>query len=61
MKRKPINFLSARVKEITEKIREQRKAKLIVEQFNLIEPSLKQKKVMTWWREESPYNDFNGI
>lgn len=61
MKRKPISFLSARVKEITEKIREQRKAKLIVEQFNLIEPSLKQKKVMTWWREESPYKDFNGI
>ncbi|WP_221893424.1 PBSX family phage terminase large subunit [Cetobacterium sp. 2A] len=29
--------------------------------FNLIEPSLKQKKVMTWWREESPYKDYEGI
>ncbi|MGL4452335.1 MAG: PBSX family phage terminase large subunit [Sarcina sp.] len=29
--------------------------------FNLIEPSIKQKRVMTWWRDGSPYKNYDGI
>ena len=61
MKRKPVNLLSQRVREITQRLKDHRKAKLIIERFNLLEPSLKQKKVMTWWREGSPYKDYHGI
>lgn len=58
---KTIKILSERVKEITKRVKEQRKTKKIVEHFHLTEPSVKQKKVMTWWREESPYKDYEGI
>lgn len=38
-----------------------KKALNITNTFNLKEPSIKQKKVLSWWTEKSPYKDYTGI
>lgn len=35
--------------------------KLLEDSFRMIEPSLKQRKVLTWWRDSSPYKNYFGI
>ena len=44
-----------------EKQREKKRVKQLLEKFTFVEPSLKQKKVFTWWRDGSPVKHKAGI
>lgn len=50
-----------KLKQVLEKKRAQKRAQAIMDTFNMIEPSTKQKKVFTWWRDKSPVKDKTGI
>lgn len=58
---KGLEFTRSKIKKLAEKLKSQRVAKKIMDTFKLVEPSPKQKKVMTWWRENSPVKDKVGI
>ena len=42
-----------KLKQVLEKKRAQKRAQAIMDIFNMIEPSTKQKKVFTWWRDKA--------
>ena len=49
------------IKEKRKKQKEKKNLRQALEKFCFIEPSLKQKKVFTWWRKGSPVNNLVGI
>ena len=59
--RRTMQSTHQKIKESIEKIKKKREARKILETFVMTEPSLKQKKVFTWWREGSPVKDLDGI
>ena len=59
--RRTMESTHKKIKESIEKIKKKREARKTLETFVMTEPSLKQKKVFTWWREGSPVKDLDGI
>ena len=59
--RRTMQSTHQKIKESIEKIRKKREIRKILDTFIMIEPSTKQKKVFTWWREGSPVKDKTGL
>lgn len=59
--RRTMQSTHQKIKESIEKIRKKREVRKILDTFVMMEPSTKQKKVLTWWREGSPVKDKAGL
>lgn len=59
--RRTMQSTHQKIKQSIEKIKKQKEARKFFDTFRMIEPSTKQKKVLTWWKEGSPVKDKAGI
>lgn len=59
--RRTMQSTHQKIKQSIEKIKKQKEARKFFDTFRMMEPSTKQKKVLTWWKEGSPVKDKAGI